>query len=91
MGRKLADQYLVVPLAGRGVDADCLYIFNRMAAFLWEAPGGQRRGHDLVTAVLDQYDQVGSGGKHHEIYLGDPRKADPSKLKTILGHPIKKA
>jgi len=35
--------------------------------------------------------QVGSGGKHHEIYLGDPRKADPSKLKTVLRHPIKKA
>ncbi|HEX2998080.1 MAG TPA: GyrI-like domain-containing protein [Anaerolineales bacterium] len=28
------------------------------------------------------------GGKHHEIYLGDPRKADPAKLKTVLRHPI---
>lgn len=35
-------------------------------------------------------DCVGSGGKHHEIYLGDPRKADPSKLKTVLRHPIEK-
>jgi len=35
-------------------------------------------------------DSVGSGGKHHEIYLGDPRKADPAKLKTILRHPIEK-
>ena len=34
-------------------------------------------------------DQVGLGGKHHEIYLGDPRRADPSKLKTILRHPVK--
>ena len=34
-------------------------------------------------------DCVGSGGKHHEVYLGDPRKANPSKLKTILRHPIK--
>jgi hypothetical protein len=33
-------------------------------------------------------DLVGSGGKHHEIYLGDPRRADPSKLKTILRHPV---
>jgi hypothetical protein len=36
-------------------------------------------------------DLVGSGGKHHEIYLGDPRKADPAKLKTVLRHPVKKA
>jgi hypothetical protein len=35
-------------------------------------------------------DGVGLGGKHHEIYLGDPRKADPAKLKTVLRHPIKK-
>lgn len=35
-------------------------------------------------------DLVGTGGKHHEIYLGDPRKADPAKLKTVLRHPIEK-
>jgi hypothetical protein len=35
-------------------------------------------------------DCVGLGGKHHEIYLGDPRKADPSKLKTVLRHPVEK-
>lgn len=35
-------------------------------------------------------DLVGSDGKHHEIYLSDPRKADPAKLKTVLRHPIEK-
>ncbi len=29
-------------------------------------------------------------GKHHEIYLGDPRRADPAKLKTVLRQPVKK-
>ena len=28
-------------------------------------------------------------GKHHEIYLSDPRKTDPEKLKTILRQPMK--
>lgn len=27
---------------------------------------------------------------HHEIYLSDPRKAAPEKLKTVVRHPIKK-
>ena len=27
-------------------------------------------------------------GKHHEIYLGDPRRAAPSKLKTIIRHQV---
>ncbi len=29
-------------------------------------------------------------GKHHEIYLGDPRKTAPEKLKTILRQPMRK-
>lgn len=29
-------------------------------------------------------------GKHHEIYLGDPRRADPAKLKTVLRHPVER-
>ncbi|KUO64486.1 MAG: transcriptional regulator [Gracilibacter sp. BRH_c7a] len=28
--------------------------------------------------------------RHHEIYLGDPRKTVPAKLKTVIRHPIKK-
>lgn len=28
-------------------------------------------------------------GKHHEIYLSDPRKGEPSKMKTILRYPVK--
>jgi hypothetical protein len=29
-------------------------------------------------------------GKHHEIYLSDPRKTAPEKLKTIIRQPFKK-
>ncbi len=28
--------------------------------------------------------------RHHEIYLGDPRKTAPEKLKTVLRHPVKR-
>lgn len=27
--------------------------------------------------------------RHHEIYLGDPRKVAPERLKTVLRHPVK--
>lgn len=30
-------------------------------------------------------------GKHHEIYLGDPRRVAPEKLKTILRQPVREA
>jgi hypothetical protein len=31
-----------------------------------------------------------TNGKHHEIYLGDPRKTPPDRLRTILRQPVKK-
>jgi hypothetical protein len=29
-------------------------------------------------------------GKHHEIYLSDPRRGDPAKMKTIIRQPVEK-
>lgn len=29
-------------------------------------------------------------GPHHEIYLGDPRKTEPAKLKTVLRQPVRR-
>ena len=31
-----------------------------------------------------------SAGKHHEIYLSDPRRTAPEKLKTVIRQPIRK-
>ncbi|MCE5188474.1 MAG: GyrI-like domain-containing protein [Eubacteriales bacterium] len=33
---------------------------------------------------------LGAARKHHEIYLGDPRKSTPDKRRTILRHPVVK-
>ena len=35
-------------------------------------------------------DCVGHERKHHEIYMSDPRRAAPDKLKTVLRHPLEK-
>jgi hypothetical protein len=29
-------------------------------------------------------------GKHHEVYLGDPMRASPEKLRTVLRHPVRR-
>jgi hypothetical protein len=29
-------------------------------------------------------------GKHHEIYLSDPRRTAPEKLKTVIRQPVRK-
>lgn len=35
-------------------------------------------------------DNVGPSGKHHEIYMSDPRRVPPEKVKTVLRHPVAK-
>jgi hypothetical protein len=46
-----------------------------------------------VAALHEFIDKNGMKprGKHHEIYLGDPRKADPAKLKTVIRQAVEKA
>lgn len=50
---------------------------------------------DEAPVLADLHDRVmpGAGvtfaGPHHEIYLSDPRKVDPDKLKTLLRQPVK--
>lgn len=33
---------------------------------------------------------TGMGRYHHEIYLGDPRRTAPERLKTVIRHPVRK-
>ena len=44
------------------------------------------RMHAFLTA--NGYEPA---GKHHEIYLGDPRRVAPEKLRTILRQPVRRA
>ena len=49
------------------------------------------------VALMDEYlekngyvNDIDDKRLHHEIYLSDPRKTAPEKLKTIIRHPIRK-
>ena len=46
-----------------------------------------------VVASMHQFALEGGyrlSGKHHEIYLSDPRRTAPEKLKTVLRQPLEK-
>ena len=36
----------------------------------------------------EEYKVASDARRHHEIYLSDPRKTAPEKLKTVIRHPI---
>ncbi len=50
-----------------------------------EGPTLARLHHEFIPA-----NGYRMAGKHHEIYLGDPRKVAPEKLKTVLRQPVQK-
>jgi hypothetical protein len=48
----------------------------------------------LLARLHDELMPAGGwafAGPHHEIYLSDPRKVAPEKLKTVLRQPVRKA
>ena len=54
--------------------------------------GGKRVGETI--AVMNAFAGKNGfqfDGRHHEIYLSDPRRVPPEKLKTILRHPVRKS
>ena len=64
-----------------GLAAQTLYV----GPYSEEAPTIER----LHAFVTEQGYEL--RGRHHEIYLGDPRRAAPEKLKTIVRHPVRPA
>jgi hypothetical protein len=47
----------------------------------------------IMNAFLEENGykkDINENRKHHEIYLSDPRKVAPEKMKTVIRHPIKK-
>lgn len=64
-----------------GLAAQIMHI----GSYATEAPTIQRL-HDFIRAEGGVFD--GRVQKHHELYLGDPRRAAPEKLKTVIRQPF---
>ena len=66
-----------------GLSAQIKYI----GPFSDEAPTIARMHQWIAEQGYDFHD----AGKHHEIYLSDPRRVAPEKMQTILRQPVRKA
>ena len=53
--------------------------------------GPYRAEHATITAMVAFARDCGlrPHGRHHEIYLSDPRRVPPAKLRTILPQPVR--
>ncbi|GAA5198491.1 GyrI-like domain-containing protein [Rugosimonospora acidiphila] len=51
-----------------------------------EGPALARLHHEYLAA-----NELRMSGHHHEVYLSDPRRTEPAKLRTILRQPVERA
>lgn len=64
-----------------GLSAQILYF----GPYDGEGPTIAKMHHEFMPA-----NQCEPRGKHHEIYLSDPRRTAPEKLKTVIRQPVRK-
>lgn len=66
------------------------YVEGECAQVLYTGP---YKDEGPVIQELHRFIAANGGtlsGKHHEIYLGDPRKSAPEKLKTVIRQPFRR-
>ncbi len=61
----------------------CLQLLH-IGSFASEAPVLHRMHSEVLPAKGYAFN-----GQHHEIYLSDPRRTAPERLRTILRHPVR--
>jgi len=71
VGRRIGEEYVLVPLAGRGADLDSILNLNRVAAFVWEQLDGARSGGEVVEALLTRFDVARARAEQDYLELVD--------------------
>jgi len=58
--RKIADEFILVPIRQKAVDLRSVYTMNQTAAFIWELIDSQRSVLQIKEKVAEEF-EVGSG------------------------------
>ncbi len=56
VARRVAGEFILVPLVGRGADLDSIFHLNAVGAFVWERLDGRRSGADIVASMVERFE-----------------------------------
>jgi len=56
VGRRIVDEFVLVPIVSRGADLDSIFNLNRLGAFIWERIDGVASGASLVKAIVRAFE-----------------------------------
>ncbi|GEJ56317.1 GyrI-like domain-containing protein [Anaeromyxobacter diazotrophicus] len=93
--RQLAAARAALEASGRGegVEAVELERFAEGRCIQALHVGPYAREGETVARMAAEAAALGLGfaGAHHEVYLSDPRRTPPERLRTLLRHPVRRA
>ncbi len=70
VGRRIADQYVLVPIARNVAEVDSLYTLNRVGTFLWERFDGVTNGHAHVAAIVEGFETSrGQAAEDYRVFV----------------------
>jgi hypothetical protein len=56
VGRRVAGEFILVPLVNRSADASVIYGLNHVAAFIWDRLDGRTSGRALIEQIIEAFD-----------------------------------
>jgi hypothetical protein len=56
VGRRVMDEYILVPLARSTVELDAIFRLNPVGAFIWEQFDGHTPCRDIIRRLVDEFD-----------------------------------
>jgi hypothetical protein len=56
VGRRIAEEHVLVPIVGHGADLDSIFTLNRVASFIWDRIDGRTAGAAIVDAIVDRFE-----------------------------------
>lgn len=56
VGRRVADEYILVPIVGHGAELDSIYNLSRVGAFIWELLDGRHSGEQVIEALVSRFE-----------------------------------
>ena len=54
--RKIADEFILVPIRQKTGDLESIYTLNEVAARIWELVDGQKRVEEIRDAIVEEFE-----------------------------------
>lgn len=55
-GREIAGESFLIPICGKPVDLDNIFVLNPLAGFIWERLDGKRTLEAIVADIIDNFE-----------------------------------